>query len=158
MQAQNGAKNGKDGDDGDDGSNGIDAPFDGIVLQILSNSTSEYDTTVYAFPHTLLSININVSANSDIYCVGTINLGVYGTPGEAAIRLWLDNSIMLANISVVNNNNIFWGSYTLQGLYEDLSEGEHTIELQYGLVYGSNPLFFLNRENTISVLTVMELA
>lgn len=156
MQVQTGAVDGDDGDDGDDGKNGIDAPIKGIVVQLLSNSTSVYDDTDYSSYHTLLSINISVSANSDILCIGTISFSVEGA-GGAIMRLWLDDSIELSNSTVfAGSSGWAFGPCTIQGFHEDLSQGFHMIKLQYRNI--NSPNIYVNYLGTDSVLTVMELA
>jgi len=158
MQVQTGAIEGKDGDDGDDGKNGIDAPVKGIIVQVLSNSTSEDDDTEYFSYHTLLSINISVSANSDILCVGTISLRILGG-GWVYIRLWLDDSIELSNfMAFADTGELIIGQYLLysiQGFHEDLSQGFHMIKLQYKT---DAPDIIVNPFSTYSVLNIMEIA
>ena len=164
ISVQTGAVKGENGDDGDDAAapiHGKDAPIKGIVLQVLSNSSSEYSERKPADPYTLLSINISVSKNSNIECFGTINLRFFSLSiAIIHMRLWLDNSIDIGNSSLLHEaNDAQIEAYPIQGNYEDLSEGYHVIEFQYwdDQLLPPNTLWVNWRDST-SVLTIMEIA
>lgn len=131
-------------------------PFTGQVIQVISNSTTVVDTVDYTTPHTYLSLTINTSKNSSIYISCSTNLRVMGGTATAYVRLWLDNSIQASVIALYVSEaslNLHL-PVTITGFYEDLSEGEHTIEFQ-GWVPGMDDLYF--NWGSVTTLTVMEI-
>ncbi len=155
--------NGDDGDDGVAGRDGKDGTIIGQVIQMISNSTSDAadwnpGPTSY---RTFLTVKFNASADSNLFCVATLGtFRVYdpGAPSAADLRFWLDESIELIKITKHRlAGNSEFDIITLQNIYEGISEGAHNITLQIRLHPSYNGRIYINWDNAISVLTIMEI-